>query len=93
MPETLYVLAYDYVPDILERRAPHRVAHLDLVRRLHDDGVIVMAGAAGDPVDSALFVFRGPDDRPAREFVAADPYCAAGLVTAHRIFPWTVVVP
>ena len=93
MPETLYVLVYDYVPDILARRAPFREEHLDLIRRLHDDGAIVMAGATGDPVDSGLFVFRGADDRPVREFVAADPYGVAGLVRAHRIMPWTVVVP
>jgi len=93
MPETLFVLSYDYVPDILERRAPHREAHLDLVRRAHGQGVLVMAGATGEPVDSALFVFRSPTDQPVREFVDADPYGAAGLVRAHRIAPWTVVVP
>jgi len=93
MPETLHILVYDYVPDILERRAPYREAHLDLVRSLHGRGTIVMAGATGDPVDAALFVFRGADDQAAREFVAADPYCAAGLVREHRIAPWTVVVP
>jgi uncharacterized protein len=93
MPDSHYVLVYDYVPDILERRAPHREEHLDLVRRLHDEGIIVMAGATGDPVDSALVVFRSADDRPVRDFVAADPYVAAGLVSAHRILPWTTVVP
>lgn len=93
MPETLHVLFYDYVPDIIERRAPHRDAPLDLIRRLHDQGVLVMAGAAGDPVDAGLFVFRGPSDLAAREFVKADPYGAAGLVAAHRIVPWMVVVP
>jgi uncharacterized protein len=93
MSETLFVLFYDYVADILERRVPHREAHLDLVRRAHEHGVLVMAGATGDPVDSALFVFRGPTDRPVREFVEADPYGDAGLVSAHRIVPWTVVVP
>ena len=67
MPDALYVLVYDYVPDILERRAPHRDAHLDLVRRLHDEGIIVMAGATGDPVDSALVVFRSADDRAVRD--------------------------
>ncbi len=89
----MFVLVYDYVPGILERRAPYREAHLDLVRRLHDDGVLVMAGATGDPVDSALFVFRSPTDAPVRDFVAADPYAAAGLIGAHRILPWSVVVP
>lgn len=93
MPETMFVLEYDYVPDILTRRAPHRDAHLELVRRLHAEGVLLMAGATGDPVDSALFVFRSATDQPARAFVAADPYTAAGLVSAHRIVPWTVVVP
>ena len=52
-----------------------------------------MAGAAGDPVDSAVFVFVGDDPRPVQEFVAADPYVDAGLVVSHQIVPWTVVVP
>ena len=93
MPDALYVLVYDYVPDILARRAPYRDAHLELLRRLHDAGIVVMAGATGDPVDSALIVFRSADDGPVREFVATDPYGAAGLVSGHRILPWTVAVP
>jgi len=92
MPDALYVLVYEYVPDILERRAPYREEHLNLIRRLHEDGTIMMAGPTGDPVDSGLFVFRSADDRPVRDFVAADPYGAAGLVRAHRIMPWTIVV-
>lgn len=93
MPETLLALIYDYVPDVLERRAPYREAHLSLLRRLADDGVVVMAGATGDPVTGALIVFRAPDESVVQEFVDADPYAAAGLVTSHRVVPWTVVVP
>lgn len=91
MPETLHLLIYSYVPDIVERRGPHRDGHLAAIARWHADGKIVIAGAVGDPVDSGLFVFRDAADIPA--FMAADPYPAAGLVTSHRVEPWLVVTP
>ena len=91
MPEHLHVLVYQYPPDILERRAPHRDAHLAMLRTLADDGALVMAGATGDPPTGALLVFRSAAD--AERFAAEDPYGAAGLVVSRRIEPWTVVVP
>jgi len=91
MPETLAALEYTYVQDVLERRAPHREAHLALLRRRHEEGSLVMAGATGDPVGGALIVFR--DAAAAAAFAEEDPYGAAGLVAAQRIVPWTVVVP
>ena len=89
MPETLQILQYEYVPDIAEKRAPHRQGHLDLIASYHGDGRIVMAGAVGDPPHSGLFVFRSADD--AQAFADADPYGAAGLVVKATIDPWTVV--
>jgi uncharacterized protein YciI len=91
MPETLQLFTYEYVPDILERRGPHREGHLALIARLHEAGSIVMAGAAGDPVDKGVFVLRDP--AAAEALLAEDPYVAAGLVTAHRLEPWLVVTP
>jgi uncharacterized protein YciI len=93
MPETLQVLVYEYVPDMAERRAPHREAHLALIGRWFDEGRIVMAGGTGDPVSGGLIVFRVSGPAEVEEFVAADPYGAAGLVVGHRVMPWTVVVP
>jgi uncharacterized protein YciI len=89
MPERLHVLIYDYVADIVERRAEHREAHLAAIARGKDEGRIVMAGAVGDPPHGALIVFRDAAD--AERFAAADPYVAAGLVTDRRVEPWTVV--
>jgi uncharacterized protein YciI len=86
------LLTYDYVDDIVERRAPHRDAHLAQARAWLGDGRLIAAGAVGDPPTGALFVFSA---RPAEEveaFVAADPYLSAGLVTGWRIAPWNVVV-
>ena len=93
MPHPHLILTYHYVPDILERRVPHREKHLAILADLHDAGVVVMAGASGDPVDSAVFVFAGDDPQPVHAWMAADPYVSAGLVTGHTIVAWTVVIP
>ncbi|HEY5477558.1 MAG TPA: YciI family protein [Tepidiformaceae bacterium] len=86
----MFVLFYNYVDNVLERRGPHRPAHLDLVNEFHAAGTLTMAGALTDPVDSALIVFR--DRESAEAFVARDPYVANGLVPAHRIREWALVV-
>lgn len=89
MPELLHLLIYEYVEDMATRRAPHREAHLALIRRYADEGRLVRAGAVGDPVSGGLLVFRDAADAAA--FAAEDPYGAAGLVTSWRVEPWTVV--
>lgn len=85
------LLFYDYVPDILERREPHREGHLALVRRWKDDGQLVMAGPLGDPPHGAAFAFQVEDPAAVESFVEADPYVAAGLVSGWRVEPWKVV--
>ena len=90
-PTRLHLLHYAYVPGIVERRAPHRAAHLELVERWRHEGRLVMAGAVGDPPTGALFVLRTGDPAEAEAFVAEDPYVRAELVTAWRVEPWTVV--
>ncbi len=86
-PEHLQALFYDYPADVLERRAPHRAAHLELLTRWRDEGRAVMGGALGDPPTGGLLVFR----EGAEEFARADPYVREGVVTAWRVEPWTVV--
>jgi uncharacterized protein YciI len=89
MPEQLHVIFYEYVPDVVERRAPHREGHLALIKRWHEDGRIVMAGALGDPPHGGMIVLRVADPQAAaEEFVAEDPYQPAGLVTSWRIEPF-----
>jgi uncharacterized protein len=90
--ERLHLLLYDYVPDVLERRAPHREAHLALLRRWQEDGRLVMAGAVGEPPHGAVVVLRVAGAEEARELVDADPYVDAGLVVSWRVEPWTIAV-
>jgi uncharacterized protein len=89
MPEQLHILFYEYVPDVVERRAPHREGPLALIRRWYDEGRIVMAGGLGDPPHAGLIVLRVEDPQAAaEEFVAEDPYQPAGLVTSWRVEPF-----
>ncbi len=89
MPERRYVLFYDYVEDILERRIPHREGHLAALRAAMEDGRVVMAGPLGDPPSGAAIVFAAPD--AAEAFASADPYVINGLVTDRRVELWTLV--
>ncbi|WP_322796299.1 YciI family protein, partial [Tepidiforma sp.] len=77
-------------PDILERREPFRPAHLALVRECFEAGSLRMAGAYGDPVRGAVIIFTSQE--AAADFVIRDPYVLNGLVTAHRVEPWNVVI-
>jgi uncharacterized protein YciI len=86
-----HLLFYDYVEDIVERRAPHREAHLAHART-YKDGRLVAGGAVGDPPHGGVLVFRVDDAAEVEAFAREDPYVREGLVTAWRVEPWNVVI-
>lgn len=90
-PETYYLLLYDYVEDILERRAPYREEHLERIRAGRDAGEVAMAGPLGDPPRGAAIVFRGVDEEAVEQFARQDPYVRAGLVPAWHAARWSVL--
>lgn len=92
MPATHLVLFYDYIEDVVEKRAPFRAGHLALANEYLERGELLMAGAFAGPVDGAAFVFTVEDRARVEAFVAADPYVANGLVPSWRIREWTVVI-
>lgn len=85
-----WLLTYGYVEGILEKRAPHRAAHLQLLTDLQSKGLLKAAGAFNPPTGAA-FLFKAPRSE-VEGFVAADPYIKAGLVTGHQIQEWTIAV-
>lgn len=87
-----YLLFYDYVENVVERRAPFREEHLRLAGEAKARGELLMGGAFADPVDGALLLFRVDDASTVEAFVRNDPYVKNGIVTRWRIRPWTVVV-
>jgi uncharacterized protein len=86
------LLFYEYVEDIVERRGPHREAHLEGLRSEREAGRLVMAGALGDPPNGAAIVFADVEREAIENYVKGDPYVRAGLVKNWRIEPWNVVV-
>jgi uncharacterized protein len=86
-----HILFYDYVEDIVERRGPHREAHLERIRTAQARGEVVLAGALGDPPHGAAIVFRDVGPETVEAFAREDPYLHAGLVAAWRVEPWNLV--
>jgi uncharacterized protein len=89
--DTHYLLLYDYVEDILQRRAPYREEHLERIKAGRDAGEVVMAGPLGDPPRGAAFVFQGVDEEKVESFARQDPYVRAGLVPAWHAMRWSVL--
>jgi uncharacterized protein YciI len=87
-----FVLSYEYVPDVVEKRAPFRAEHLAFAREFHDAGKLRLAGAFDPASEGALFVFDVASAAEVEAFVARDPYVKNGVVTRHRIRPWNVVI-
>ena len=87
-----FLLSYDYVPDVLEKRTPFRPDHLALLREFHAAGKVLLAGAYDPPTDGALFVFKVDSAADVEAFVRRDPYVKNGVVTGHRVRSWNVVV-
>lgn len=85
-----WLLTYELAPDYLARRDEYRDAHLGLAWQACETGTLLLGGAVGDPVESALLLFTDPD--AARAFAEADPYVASGIVTRWRVLPWATVV-
>jgi len=86
-----WVLFYEVVEDMINKRVPYREEHLRLIREGHGRGEILMAGAVGDPPDGAVLVFRAASPDVAEQFVGDDPYVKNGLVVSWKVKPWTVV--
>jgi uncharacterized protein len=81
------------VPDILEKRAPHRAAHLAAAQKCVDAGTLLMAGAFTEAPLGAAFIFTPKATKAlVAEFVKTDPYVLNGLVTAHRVHEWATPV-
>ena len=86
------MLTYTYVPEMTERRQPHRAAHLARLEAARDQGLLLLAGAFADPVDGALLLFEADDAGQIYTWMAGDPYCQAGLIRSAAVRELNVAV-
>ncbi|MDB5719358.1 MAG: hypothetical protein JWM38_2785 [Sphingomonas bacterium] len=87
-----FLLIYDLADDYLERRGTYREAHLALGWAAAARGELVLGGALGEPVDTAMLLFAGDGPEAAEAFARADPYVANGLIREWRVRPWSTVI-
>jgi uncharacterized protein len=87
-----FLLFYDYVPDVLERRGAVRGVHLKHAWAAQQRGELVLAGALAEPVDGGVLVFDVESAAVVERFARDDPYVKAGLVASWRVRAWTTVV-
>jgi hypothetical protein len=87
-----YLLFYDVVEDYTERRKLFRADHLGYARQAVARGELVLGGALGDPVDTALLLFQAESPAVAESFARNDPYVTNGLVKSWRVREWTTVI-
>jgi len=87
-----FVVTYEFVDRFIERRAPYREAHLQLLRDANARGLLLLSGPVGDPPDGALLIARAESAAVVEDFVRSDPHVIEGVVTAWRVRPWTIVI-
>lgn len=84
----MYVLelAFDGSPE----RFAARPAHRELLKRLHDEGILRMAGPFADE-SGALLIFDVGDPSSFAALVAEDPYYRTAGVTVVRQAEWAPI--
>lgn len=83
-----HILIYKTAANYVEKRAPYRSTHLNLVQQAMQEGKIVMGGALDNPADEAFIVFK--DANEAEAFAKNDPYVKNGAVKEWLVRPWNV---
>ena len=51
-PPTRYLLNYEYIPDVLEKRGPYREGHIGLAKEMIESGTCVSGGPSLIPGES-----------------------------------------
>jgi uncharacterized protein len=86
-----FVLWGRYCPDVIEKRAPHREAHLAGLAQQKADGILVTLGPTKD-LTQVFGIYSAPDEATVRQLVEADPYWKNGVWTEYDVKEWIQAV-
>lgn len=86
MPEIqrCFVVEASYVADAATARAPYRDEHIQRMKKLSDEGALVMAGAYED-LSASLLVFALADEESVRAVIQSDVYMRNSIWTGYVI--------
>ncbi len=84
---TKYVMWGSYCENVMEKRAPHRQAHLDGLAQQKESGVLVTLGPTKDAT-MVFGIYEAPDEATVKALVEGDPYWKNGIWTEYQIREW-----
>ena len=76
--EPVWMVEATYAPDAAESRTPFRMEHLERLRELKRQGVVIEAGAFVD-VSASVMMVRAADEQAALELFRGDIYLRNGV--------------
>ncbi len=85
-----YVMWGSYCENVLERRTPHREAHLEGLTRQKQAGELITLGPTED-LSMVFGIYEAPDEATVRQWVEADPYWKNGIWTEYQVRAWIQV--
>jgi uncharacterized protein len=82
-----YVMWGNCCADVLEKRAPHREAHLAGLRQQKTDGILVTIGPTQD-LSKVFAIYEADDEQQVRHLVESDPYWQHKIWTDYEVKEW-----
>ncbi len=82
-----YIVWGTYCEDVLEKRAPHRQAHLDGLAAQKESGILITIGPTKD-LSLFFSIYEAPEAATVVELVEGDPYWQNGIWTGYEIKEW-----
>lgn len=76
-----------YCENVLEKRAPHRQAHLDGLKVQKDSGVLITIGPTKD-LSKVFGIYEAADEVTVCKLIEADPYWQNGIWTEYEVREW-----
>jgi uncharacterized protein len=84
---TKYVMWGSCCPDVLEKRAPYRQAHLDGLQKQKQDGILVIIGPTQD-LTKVFAIYEAPSIEAVKTLVENDPYWQHQIWTEYEVKEW-----
>jgi len=76
-----------YCKDVLEKRVPHRQAHLNGLAQQKAAGTLITIGPTQD-LTKVFGLYEADSEATVRQLVEADPYWQNGIWTEYNVYEW-----
>lgn len=82
-----YILWGTYCDDVLEKRAPHRQAHLDGLAQQKAAGILMTIGPTKD-LTQCFGIYEADNEAIVCQLIESDPYWQNGIWTNYEVKEW-----